>query len=112
MSKKEIIFLLAVLLIGAALFIGMNIYKKNQIVSTEEVLVTSDGKEYLKVPLSHYGIYRIIYKGGYNILSIDSSGVSVKEADCPGLDCVKVGTIHSSGESIVCLPHKLVITIL
>ena len=33
----------------------------------------------------------------------------VAEADCPTQDCVHTGTITRSGQSIVCLPARIVI---
>ncbi len=35
----------------------------------------------------------------------------MKEADCPDKVCVGMRRISKSGETIVCLPHKLVIAI-
>lgn len=36
-------------------------------------------------------------------------GVCVAEADCPTLDCVHTGVISRSGQSIVCLPARIII---
>lgn len=49
--------------------------------------------------------------GGYNIVKIQSGKVCVDEANCPGRDCVRQGWILRSGESVICLPHRLVIQI-
>lgn len=49
--------------------------------------------------------------GCYNLLKLTSSGVSVEEANCPDQVCVKWGRISKPGQSIVCLPHKVVISI-
>jgi hypothetical protein len=50
-------------------------------------------------------------KGRYNLLILTSSGVSVGEANCPDQLCVKWGRISKPGQSIVCLPHKVVVSI-
>ena len=47
--------------------------------------------------------------GGYNILTVRNGKIAVTEADCPDQYCVKQGFCNS-GEQIVCLPHKLVIS--
>lgn len=39
------------------------------------------------------------------------AGVQVSASDCPGGDCVRTGTITRSGESIVCLPGHMVISL-
>ena len=36
-------------------------------------------------------------------------GVRVEEADCPTQDCVHTGTITRAGQSIVCLPARIII---
>lgn len=49
--------------------------------------------------------------GGYNLVCIENGGVFVREADCENGDCIRQGMIHHTGESIICLPHKLTVTI-
>ena len=33
------------------------------------------------------------------------------EADCPDRLCVRRGPVRYAGETIICLPHKLVVTV-
>ena len=47
----------------------------------------------------------------YNILVIESGKAYVSEADCHEQICVKHNAISKTGETIVCLPHSLVIEI-
>ncbi len=49
--------------------------------------------------------------GNENLLVIEGGSVRLEDADCPDRLCVRQGAIRRSGESIICLPHKLVITI-
>lgn len=49
--------------------------------------------------------------GGYNLVCIENGGVFVREADCENGNCIRQGVIHRTGESIICLPHKLTVTI-
>ncbi len=46
-----------------------------------------------------------------NTLVIENGTARVVEADCPDQICVSQGAVRYEGESIVCLPHKLVITV-
>lgn len=46
-----------------------------------------------------------------NIITIKNREVYMKSSDCPDQICVKQGKIKKQGESIICLPHKLVIRI-
>ena len=47
----------------------------------------------------------------YNVVVISGGTVSVTEASCKNQVCVKHGAISRSGESIVCLPNRLVVRI-
>ena len=47
----------------------------------------------------------------YNVVNISGSKVSVTEASCKNQVCVKHGAISRPGESIVCLPNRLVVRI-
>lgn len=49
--------------------------------------------------------------GNYNIICITHGTVQITEADCNNQDCVRQGKISRSGQSIICLPHRLVIRI-
>lgn len=47
----------------------------------------------------------------YNVVEIKDGKVSVTEATCKNQVCVRHGEISRSGESIVCLPNRLVVRI-
>lgn len=49
--------------------------------------------------------------GGVNVVTVSGGRVFVSEANCPSQICVRHRAISRSGESIVCLPHKLVVTV-
>lgn len=48
----------------------------------------------------------------YNIVRIRGGKVSVIKADCRSQVCVDHKPISNAGESIICLPHKLVVEII
>lgn len=48
---------------------------------------------------------------GENVIKIDKGQVKIIDADCPDQICVKAHAISKLGESIICLPHKLVVKI-
>ena len=45
------------------------------------------------------------------VLVIENGACAITEADCPDKLCVGMGKIHYSGQSIICLPHQVVIAI-
>ncbi len=49
--------------------------------------------------------------GGRNILVISSGEAYIQDADCPDRLCVKQGKISRTGQTLTCLPHKLLVTI-
>lgn len=48
---------------------------------------------------------------GYNIIEIKNKAVRIKEADCPDNICVAHYPISLSTQTIICLPHRLVLKI-
>ena len=73
-------------------------------------VVTVDGEEVGRYSLD---MDRTVTVGeaGYNILRIAGGAAAVIEADCGDRTCVRMGEISREGETIVCLPHRLVIRI-
>lgn len=49
--------------------------------------------------------------GGTNILKIRNGSADMTEADCPDKLCVNQKAISKNGESIICLPNKVTVTI-
>ncbi|MCH4168157.1 MAG: NusG domain II-containing protein [Streptococcaceae bacterium] len=73
-----------------------------------------DGKLIKKFDLSQNEATNYRYvddDGDYNLIEVKNQQIRIKEANCGDQICVKRGWIKKSGETIVCLPHKLVIEI-
>ena len=49
--------------------------------------------------------------GGRNVLVIKDGEAEMSEANCPDGICTNHRKIHRNGESIICLPHKVVVTV-
>lgn len=75
------------------------------------VEVTVDGESRAFLPLDENDSIRIDTQWGYNIVTVEDGWVSVQEADCRDHICVEHKKIRKTGETIVCLPHKLVVTV-
>lgn len=48
---------------------------------------------------------------GFNTISIESGRLHITAADCPDQICVRSGWLAQAGLPLVCLPHRLVITL-
>lgn len=50
-------------------------------------------------------------EGSFNLFSVVNGRVNMEAADCRDQVCVRHRPVSAGGESIICLPHKLVIEI-
>lgn len=76
-------------------------------------VVSIDGIETARYPLNEDIETTIVSADGHiNTLVIREGMASVTDADCPDKLCVKHKAISMNGETIVCLPHKLVVCII
>ncbi len=65
-----------------------------------------------RLPLDEDQTVRIPEEGDeYNLVVIEGGTVRVAEASCPDQTCVRHRPISTTGVSIVCLPHRLVIEV-
>ncbi|WP_010632128.1 NusG domain II-containing protein [Sporolactobacillus vineae] len=49
--------------------------------------------------------------GDYNTIEVNKNRIRIKKANCPDQICVRTGYISEPGQTIVCLPHRVVIEI-
>ncbi len=111
-SKKTALFRRAdLLLIAGLLLLALGLFAAFRLFGGEGAyaVVTVDGRETGRYPLSESGRFEL--NGGSNILVIEDGAARVTEANCPDKLCVRQGAISRSGETIVCLPNRLVVTV-
>lgn len=107
--KKADMVLVAVVILAAAISLFLGHFLKHE---GTYATVSVDGSVVAEYALDEDGTYEIKgADGGVNILVIEDGKAFLSEADCPDLLCVKQGSISKVGESIICLPHKVVIEI-
>lgn len=101
-----------IILIGVLLIVSLSVFLIWYLSGTEgsTALVTVDGKRVGEYSLAIDGVYYI--NDGTNVLVIEDGKAYIREANCPGYqDCVETGKISRVGETIVCLPNKVVVEI-
>ncbi|MBE6731541.1 MAG: NusG domain II-containing protein [Ruminococcaceae bacterium] len=107
----DIILVLSVLLISALCYI---IASFNQSEGSE-VVVTVGNEEYGRFPLNIDKKLTITVDDEtnlqYNVLVIENGSADIIEASCPDGICEDHLPISKSGETIVCLPNKVVVRI-
>lgn len=72
------------------------------------VVVTADGKEYYRGSLY---VEKEIKIGNGNTLLIGNGTADMIHADCPDQICVEHAPISKEGETIICLPNRVAVTI-
>ncbi len=110
MKKTDLILIAAVLLIAAAIILGNKILDNNRESNYyAEVVIGRDVIDRLPLDAAIEKTYETA--DGVNILVIEEGKCFIKEADCYNQICVNSLPISQVGESIVCMPHKLAVTI-
>ena len=107
-KHKNDVILLTVLIIAAALIWGVTRLTQKD---GAYAVVTVDGSVYGTYPLNTDTEMRIGDNEHYNILVIKDGMAEITEASCPDKLCVKQGSAEYDGQSIICLPNKVVVEI-
>ncbi len=109
MKKKDLFLICIFLAIGMIGFFALKGIQKFAASNEQMLKISVDGEIYGKYSLKNKQEIKI---GDTNVCQIEEDGtVSMTEADCPDHLCVKQGKIKEFGESIVCLPNKVVLEI-
>lgn len=108
MKRNDIILVAIILVIAAAGLLYMNIAKKGG----DRVVIKVDGKVYKELPLDKDATIEIEgVRGGKNELVIKDGHANIADANCPDKLCVHQREIEYNGETIVCLPNKVIVEI-
>ena len=103
--RTDLIVIASLLLLALALYLVLGATRQEGGV----VVVRVDGAETERHALSQDGTYPL--NGGSNILVISGGQAWLSEANCPDLLCVRQGRIRYTGQSIICLPNRLSVTV-
>ena len=71
--------------------------------------VTIDGKTIGKYSLAIDGVYPL--NGGTNTLTIENGVAYMSYSNCPDHVCENTGKVKHVGQTIICLPNRLTVTI-
>ena len=111
MKKNDIIIATMIVLIAIICAICIQVFIKKE---GNVAVIKIDGQVYKELSLNvntEIDLEKTAGVDGYNILVVESGYAYMKDADCPDKICVHQGRISKVGETIVCLPHKVVIEI-
>ena len=108
-TKWDALVVLAVVLL--ALGLAARPFLAARTANALTVVVSIDGETVERMPLERYegGSYE---NRGYTVrVAAEGGTVRVAESDCPNQDCVHTGAISRAGQSIVCLPARVAVTL-
>ena len=106
-SHADILLIVGILILAVA---GLFAWKKLETPGAY-VDIMIEGKSVKTLRLDQDASYEVKQHAGVNTVVVQDGSVTVQDADCPDKICVKHRAINRTGETIICLPHKLVVEI-
>ena len=109
MKKKDLILGAGIIVIALAMLLVMQLTRGEE---GNQIQVTLDGKIYGTYSLSKDQTIEVKDGDFYNRIRIEDGKAYMEEANCPDGYCEEQGKINGRTQTIVCLPHKLVVEVL
>ncbi|MBQ8200884.1 MAG: NusG domain II-containing protein [Clostridia bacterium] len=115
MDKKNLLVIAAVL-IAAAVLLGASALMGPRVAAEEDlILITVDGREYARVPLSKPQTVTVRQESGAeNIVVISDRGAVMHSSTCDNQLCVQMGEVtvdnweyRPNQQFIICLPNRV-----
>ena len=103
--RLDIIVIAAILLASLSLLLILSLTKKEGSIAVVEV----DGQVVAEYPLYMDGVFPL--NGGTNVLVIEGGTAYLNYSSCPDHTCENTGKIKYVGQTIVCLPNYLTVTV-
>ena len=107
LKKADLLLFFAVLITGA----GVLLVRHLSLDRGGRVEVSVDGEVVLSAALDEELDEEISSPFGSNTLVIEQGRAYIKEADCKDKICVRHKPVSEVSETIICLPHKLVVEV-
>ena len=107
-NRNDILLTAAVLLVAAVVLLAFFLNSDDG----KTALVSVDGDAIYTLSLEKETEKTVETQWGTNIVKVEKGEISVSFADCRDKICQNHRAISKTGETIVCLPHKLVVEII
>ena len=109
MKKNDALLILIGLFIAAAAWFWLNGEMEP---ADGTVVIYKDGNVHTTLPLSSDEIITVEdIEGGINVVSIKDGKAEMIEANCPDKLCIHTRPAQKNGQSIVCLPNRVVVEV-
>ena len=115
MNKKNWV-VIAVIVLAAVLLLAMTFLQRPMTAVEEDmVIITVDGKEYARVPLSKPRTVTVTQEdGSVNVVEVSDHGAVMAHSTCDNQLCVKMGEVtvdnwefRPNQQFIICLPNRV-----
>ena len=103
--RIDIIVIASLLLLSLVVMLTVNLTRK----PGAFVEITVDGEVVATYPLDTDGEYTL--NGGTNKLTVKDGAAYMSYSSCPDHVCENTGKVRHVGQTIVCLPNKLTVTV-
>lgn len=115
MNKKNILVIGGILLIAAVMLALTLLNRPMTAVDEDMVIISVDGKEYARVPLSKPQTVTVEQKNGsVNVVEISDHGAVMLSSTCDNQLCVEMGEVtvdnweyRPNQQFIICLPNRV-----
>ena len=115
MNKKNYLVIGGILLIAAVMLTLTLLNRPMTVVDEDMVIISVDGKEYARVPLSKPQTVTVEQKNGsVNVVEISDHGAVMLSSTCDNQLCVEMGEVtvdnweyRPNQQFIICLPNRV-----
>lgn len=108
-KRGDRLLIIGIFLVAVLLFLGRHFFLPKQAV---EISVWADGEEIMTLDLNKDEDLIIQgNRGGTNHLIIKDGKAWMEDASCPDKLCVKQGVISQTGQTLICAPNRVSVTI-
>lgn len=112
-KKADILVIILIVIASFLIYFFTNKLPKEGANISKKVVITVDGKIYKEVPLTKNTDEKIdintVY--GKNEVIIEKGEVHMHKSNCQDKICMKMGKISIPGDSIICLPNRVMVKI-
>lgn len=107
--------LLIVIILAAAVISWFGINKLSESKTDRQVVIEINGNVYKTLPMKagmeQQNIHIKLDNGKHIDIVADENGACVADVICPDKVCQQTGLVNKAGQSIVCLPNRVVVYI-
>lgn len=109
MKKRDILLAGGIVLVALVMLLVMHVTEETK---GDQVQITVNGEIYGTYPLEKDQTIEVTEGEFHNVIRIEDGQAYMEEADCPDGYCMEQGGISGQKQTIVCLPHKLVVEVI